>query len=127
MAPYYCALLLAIEVFVPLIAPLVEELMAKDHVNKIEFLRYNNQFWLAPLLATPIMMVFAFVQIRQGAEVASPNEILGLNNIAQNKLTYQIWNLVCAIYGHLCLLRMLPYLCDIRKEYALALIKKLEN
>lgn len=59
--------------------------------------------------------------------MASPNEILGLKNIAENKLTYQIWNLVCAIYGHLCILRMLPYLCDIRKEYAQEEKKKLEN
>lgn len=118
IAPYFCALLLAIEVFVPLLAPFLEELMSKGEVNMTEFLMHSKQFWLVPALVTPltIEIAFYFLSTNNIGENQATKEILGLKNIKGNDVTYWVWNLVSAMYGQASLFMMLPYLCDIRKE-----------
>lgn len=118
---YLCFMLLALEVFAPLLAPYLEELLCKGKVDNVSFLLANRQFWLAPAISVPFTLIYSFVSIRTSGDVVLPSVgILELNNITGHTLTNRVWNSVSAIYGQIGLLVMLPYLCEIREEYAKA-------
>ena len=115
------------EIVLPLLPPFLEELSSHGSIDVKSFVAYHVQFWLAPAIAVPFTIGYCFFSLRGSDQAEALSQgglqgqtILNLANIRQDELTYQTWNIVGAIYGQVCVLTMLPYLCEVRKEHAKA-------
>jgi len=99
LGPYLCVVLIAVEVFAPLVSPYLEELIAHGRVNTVSFLNFNLPFVFSPIVTIPLSVQFAKLYISRNKKVVLPSVgMLDLENINGDVLTHRIWMFTQAIY-----------------------------